>query len=90
MDRGGNIFEGKCSSSALEGWRAEKDTKKGAAFSRSLLFIDDPVNRDIHQLLLVRALVFWTVLRTLRACLWAVRVLRSLLGTGLGGAVHIL
>ena len=53
-------------------------------------FIDFPVNRNIHLLLLVRALIIRTILWALWAGLRAVRVLRSLLGTSLRGAVHVL
>ena len=42
------------------------------------------------SLLLVRTLIVRAVLWTLWTGLRAVRVLRSLLGTGLGGAVHVL
>ena len=42
------------------------------------------------SLLLIRALVVRTVLRALWAGLRAIRILMSLLGTGLSGAVHVL
>ena len=50
----------------------------------------EAISSLLSFLLLIRALVVRTVLRTLWAGLRAIRILRSLLGTGLSGAVHVL